>query len=129
MGAGAVSPEWALEGDVVDEATPELEFEGDAGGVGVAASESELEGAACDGAAPELGLEGGAGGVGGVAPESELTDDADVVDEAAPELGLEGDAGGIDAAGVKTRRRRVSSTEDKEGTTCSCANGKHCSSK
>jgi hypothetical protein len=102
--AGAVAPEWPLEGDAVDKAAPELELEGDAGSVGGAAPEPDLEGVAedGDGATPELGLEGDAGGVGGSAPERGLEGDDGGVDEEAPELELEG---AVEAAGAEARLR------------------------
>ena len=70
VGACATSPEWPLEGNVVEEASAEAALElvlkGAAGGDGGAAPELGLEGVAGagGGAAPELGLEGGAGGIG-----------------------------------------------------------------
>jgi hypothetical protein len=128
MGAGAAAPKWPLEGDAVDEATLELELEGDAGGVGGAAPEPELEGAANDGngATPELGLEGDVGRVGGSAPEWGLEGDDSGVDEEAPELELEG---AVDAAGVEARCHGVPPADGGEDATCSYANGKQCSSK
>jgi hypothetical protein len=75
-------------------------------GDGKAAPESELEG---DAVPPEAAFEGG---------------------EGAPELELKGvmGAGPGTAAVASTRRGGGSPAGDGDSTTCSCANGKQCSS-
>jgi hypothetical protein len=89
-----------------------------------------------DGASLEAPLEGDEKD-GEAAPESELKDEAlppEVVlegGEEAPELGLEGvtEQGPGTAARASARRDGGSPAGDGEIATCSCANGKQCSSK
>jgi hypothetical protein len=91
---------------LVDGASPEAPLEGDEED-DEAAPESELEDEAVP---PEAGLEGG---------------------EEAPELGLEGitEQGPGTTVGASARRDGGSPAGDGEIATCSCANGKQCSSK
>jgi hypothetical protein len=89
-----------------------------------------------DGASPEAPLQGDEED-GEAAPESELEGEAVPLEaaleggEEAPELGLEGgtEQGPGIAAGASTRRDGGSPVGDGDIATCSCANGKQCSSK
>jgi hypothetical protein len=91
---------------LVDEASPEAPLEGNEED-GEVAPESELKSEAVP---PEAGLEGG---------------------EEAPKLGLEGvtEQGPGTTAGASARLDGGSPTGDGKIATCSCANGKQCSSK
>jgi hypothetical protein len=93
----------------VDEASPEAWLEGDVDEEedDEAALESKLEG---DAVPPEAALEGG---------------------EGAPELELEGvtGVGPSTTAGVSTLCSGEAPAGDGDSATCSCANGKQCSSK
>jgi hypothetical protein len=103
----ALAGGWGGVGSVlVDGASPEAPLVGDEED-GEAAPKSELEGKAVP---PEVGLEGG---------------------EEAPELGLKGvmEQGPGTVAGASARRDGGSPTGEGEVATCSCANGKQCSSK
>jgi hypothetical protein len=108
-------------GDVpVDGASPEAPLEGDEEDGEAAPPEAPLEGDEEDGeAAPESELEGEAG-----PPETELEGD-----EGAPELeGIAAQGPGT-AAGAGGRRAGGSPAGEGGVATCSCANGKQCSSK